>query len=205
MEIIKDKRGVLGLSTVKGVMIWFLILVVLAIAILLALSSIRDVSEDIDKSTVVVVNESVTSITIDAQNLAYALDNGYRNAVCTVSQVANATDGEVLIADNYTTSNNGCSIALTTAGGDGPYNDTNIHVDYSATYSNPTTNFITTNVSSALSNNFFNQTGTIFAILIVVVIILAISIIIAVVTRFGAGGSIGSSGGSYGSDTLMGV
>lgn len=100
----KDKRGVLGLDTAKAVMVWFLILAVLAIAVILALVSLRD---------------------------SGIFGTGTQEA-----------------------------------------NDTSAIVD---------------NITDALTNNFFNQTGTIFAILIVVVIILAISIIIAVVTRFGAG------------------
>ena len=52
------------------------------------------------------------------------------------------------------------------------------------------TRAIVGNVSTALTDNFFDQTGTIFAIIIVVVIILALAIIIGVVTRFG-----GATGG----------
>jgi len=106
----KNKKGVLGLDTAKQVMVWFLVLAVLAVAIILALVSLRD------------------------------------------SGVF--TDGSQ--EDNDTT-------------------------------------HIVSNITSALTNDFFDQTGTIFAILIVVVIILAISIIIAVVTRFGATG--GTAGG----------
>ncbi len=57
------------------------------------------------------------------------------------------------------------------------------------------------NVTSGITNNFFNQTGTIFAILIVIVIILAIAIIIFVVTRFGGVNQIKNIGG-FGSNTL---
>lgn len=122
----KNKKGALGLNTVKDVMVWFLILAVLAIAIILALVSLRD-----------------------------------SGVFTTGSQ-----------EDNDTTD-------------------------------------IVGNITDALTNDFFDQTGTIFAILVVVVIILAIAIIIAIVTRFsgrGSGGGLGGgSGGGYGSDTLMGV
>ena len=62
------------------------------------------------------------------------------------------------------------------------------------------------NVTSALTD-FFDDTGTIFAILVVVVIILAISIIIAVVSRFGgaAGGGISLGRGEKGEETVMGI
>ena len=106
----KTKQGVLGLDTAKAVMVWFLVLAVLAIAIILALVSLRD-----------------------------------SGIFTTGSQ-----------EDNDTKS-------------------------------------IVGNITGALTNDFFDQTGTIFAIIIVVVIIMAISIIIAVVTRFTAGG--GGRGG----------
>jgi len=99
-----DKKGQLGLDTVKSVMISFLVLAVISIAIVLALVSLRD------------------------------------------SNIFTAGSPEAT-----------------------DVNDT------------------ITNVTSGVTN-FFNDTGTIFSILIVVVIILAISIIIGVVSRFGGGG-----------------
>jgi len=103
-----DKKGVLGLDTARQVMVFFLILAVLAIAIVLALVSLRD-------------------------------------------------------SGIFTT-------------GSQEQNDTNNIVG---------------NITGALTNDFFDQTGTIFAILIVVVIIFAISIIIFAVSRFSAGGGRG--------------
>ena len=100
-----QKKGQLGLDVAKNVMVWFLVLAVLAIAIVLALVSLRD-----------------------------------SGIFATGSNEANDTSA------------------------------------------------IVSNITSALTNDFFDQTGTIFAILIVVVIILAISIIIGVVTRFGTTG-----------------
>lgn len=97
----KGKKGQLGLNTVKSVMISFLILAVIAIAIVLALVSLRD------------------------------------------SNIFTAGSQE-----------------------ESDVNDTIL------------------NITSGITD-FFNDTGTIFSILIVVVIILAISIIIAVVSRFG--------------------
>ena len=99
-----NKRGQLGLDTVKSVMISFLVLAVISIAVVLALVSLRDSNIFAgDPSTEQSVNDTI----------------------------ANVTSGVT---------------------------------------------------------GFFDDTGTIFAILIVVVIILAISIIIGVVSRFGGGG-----------------
>ena len=64
--------------------------------------------------------------------------------------------------------------------------DSNIFTAGSSEYNQ--TSSIISNVTGA-TTNFFSNTGTIFAILVVVVIILAIAIIIAVVTRFGGSGT----------------
>jgi len=66
--------------------------------------------------------------------------------------------------------------------------DSNIFTAGSADYNS--SNYIIGNVTSG-TVGFFENTGTIFAILVVVVIILAISIILAVVSRFGKGGAGG--------------
>jgi len=102
-----DKKGQLGLDTVKSVMISFLVLAVIAIAVVLALVSLRD-----------------------------------SNIFTAGSQESTDVNDTIL------------------------------------------------NVTSGITN-FFDDTGTIFAILIVVVIILAISIIIGVVSRFGGGSNSG--------------
>ena len=107
-NLIKDKKGVLGLEVVKSVMVTFLIMGVIAVAIILALVSLRD-----------------------------------SNIFSTGSQEENDT-----------------------------------------------TNIIN-NITEGVGD-FFENTPTIFAILVVVVIILAISIIIVTVSRFGGGS--GSSG-----------
>jgi len=106
-----NKKGALGLDTAKAVMVWFLVLAVLAVAIILALVSLRD---------------------------SGIFTNGSQE-------------------DNDTTN-------------------------------------IVNNVTRALTDNFFDQTGTIFAILIVVVIMFAIGLIIYVVTRFSAGAGGGTTG-----------
>tara|TARA_R110000751_G_scaffold294774_1_gene402824 strand:- start:332 stop:676 length:345 start_codon:yes stop_codon:yes gene_type:complete len=99
-----DKKGQLGLDTVKSVMISFLVLAVISIAVVLALVSLRDSNIfSGDPTTEAAVNDTIANVT------------------------SGVTD-------------------------------------------------------------FFNDTGTIFSILIVVVIILAISIIIGVVSRFSGGG-----------------
>jgi len=64
--------------------------------------------------------------------------------------------------------------------------DSNIFTSGSTEYNQ--TSDVIENVTAA-TTSFFENTGTIFAILVVVVIILAIAIIIGVVSRFGGGGA----------------
>lgn len=210
----RDKKGELGLSLVKTVMVFFLVLAVLAIAIVLALSSLKDPVEDIDKTTVSVYNETLSDIGgAGGEDLTYASSDTYRKAVCTISYVQNESDGVALVSANYTESNSGCTITSATAA---EYNGSSngVNVTYSVTYSNPESNLIIQNMSSALTDDFFDQTGTIFAILIVVAIMMAIGLIIYVVTRFsttagisnsGTGGGLGGASKSFGSDTVMGI
>lgn len=209
-----DKKGVLGLDTAKAVFIWFLILAILAITIVLALASLRDVTEDIDKTSVSIINETVIPVlnaSNSPNNLAFLASDQYRNAICSNWLFTNATT--LPIEDNTTNipnkTNAGCSFAV---GEESIWVNSTLGwtVSYDVTYSSPESNLILQNISGGLTNSFFNQTGTIFAIIIVIVIILAIAIIIAVVTRFGAGSGIGSQGGGsstsqFGSDTVMGV
>jgi len=198
-----DKKGALGLDTAKAVMVWFLVLAVLAIAIILALTSLRTSVEDVDKSTAT-RNETLTAVNSSAVTfLSRTASNTYRNAVCSGHQFYNATNATKSInSANYTLSSGNCGVQATLTSN---YNLTNWNVSYSVTYSNPETNLIVGNVTGALTDNFFDQTGTIFAILIVVVIMFAIGLIIYVVTRFSAGGGMETKRGGYGSDTVMGI
>jgi len=202
---IMDKKGVLGLDTARQVMLFFLILAVLAVTIFLALTSLRDTVEGIDTSSASIVNESVASRTQSIpKDLAYASSDIYRNAVCGGLVISNTTGGEVVDLANYSIPA-GRSCAITGTAGT-QYANATVYATYSVTYSNPETNLIVKNISGAMTNDFFDQTGTIFAILIVVVIIFAISIIIFAVSRFSAGGGVGGSvGGGGGEGTLMGI
>ena len=204
---IMDKKGVLGLDTARQVMLFFLILAVLAVTIFLALTSLRDTVEGIDTTTVAVTNESISSRTDGASSdFAYAPSDDYRLATCSGLVVSNTTSGVAVSTGNYSVTT-GRNCAITGTAGT-QYANATVYATYSVTYANPETNLIVKNISGAMTNDFFDQTGTIFAILIVVVIIFAISIIIYAVSRFNAGGGGGGSvggGSNYGRDTVMGI
>ena len=170
-----NKKGVLGLDTVKAVMITFLILAVIGITLILTGVSLRTVADDVDVGSGY-VNETTGFINSTGYTLAQA-SSGYRNFVQSITNIYNETDGKVILSGNYTLTGNVITNATTTT-----WSDT--FIIYTWTYSEDTTDAIVGNVSDSMVD-FFGNTTTIFAILIVVVIILSISIIIAAVSRFG--------------------
>jgi len=193
----KFKKAQLGLNTVKAVMIAFLVISVIGVAIILTLTSVRNVAEDIDTNSV-----SITNITTDSvvnETGAYVSGTStLLNCVLSVTGAINQTDSVIISSGNYTTS--GCKIVYA---GAGDYNNTVWNITGSYVYSGSNSRNIQSNVSSGVTG-FFSNTGTIFSILVVVVIILAIAIIIAVVSRFGGEGITGSSA-SKGPKTVSGL
>lgn len=202
MEL-KNRQGVLGLDTVKHVMITFLILAVCGIATLLSLVALQNgVGSTIDTSytlqqtnnesddnlaTVAFVNQTGYNLTkSNSSTSSYVLvaiwgsgnqSNGSQGAVANVSFGGfNNTIG----LGNATVNTSGIVFNASTQ------NYGNVSLTYYLTYgtNNNRTAFIVGNVSSGLVT-FFASTGTIFSILVVTVIILAISIIIWAVGRFG--------------------
>lgn len=198
----KDRRGVIGLNVVRAVMIFILVIAIIGVATIITLVSIRDVAEKVDRVTVSLTNDTTLSevnetgislVTIAGIDASGILD-------CTLSPtivtVANAT-ASIISADNWVALSN-CSIA--SEGGAFDNNGTNWNITGAFTYSPRNTRSIQGNISSATSD-FFGNTGTFFAILVVVVIILAIAIIITVVSGFGGGRIGGGRGAGAGSIT----
>ena len=191
-----DRRGVLGLETVKVVMITFLVLAVLGVAIVLTLTNISDVAEKIDLVTGNVYNETLTTVAEIGELFAYGTEVG---CTAVLGDVTNATDGVVIEAANYTHTR--CSINF--SGESSSYmNNTDWNVTYSYSYSHSRVRALQENVTTG-TTGFFENTDTIFAILVVVVIILAIAIIIAVVSGFG--GSALGGGRRRSSGTITGM
>ena len=187
-----NNKAQLGLETIKPIMIGFLILSVIAITGILLLVNLRDVTDKIDKSA-----GSLTNVSTSAQvsnNATFVNVTGLgslRNCVLTanvVSSTVNATAPCITKIDVGNYSINACSLRFTSVGlvDAACYNNTIWNVTGSFTSAGQSATNILGNISEG-STTFFDDTGTIFSILIVVVIILAISIIIAVVSRFGSG------------------
>jgi len=198
-----DRKGVLGLDTVKVVMITFLVLAVIGVALVLSLTNIRDVAETIDLVRGTINNETLTTVTETGEDFD---KNSER--VCSASglSVTNASDAWLIASGNYTQT--GCNLAVSSTVDLG-LNNTNWNVTYTYVHASSRAYNIQTNVSTGTSS-FFTNTTTIFTILFVVVIILAIAIIIAVVSGFGRegrgiGGRIGLGGRARGPGTVMGI
>ena len=199
-----NKKGILGLDTVKIVMLSLLVLTVIGIAITLSLISLRDVVEKTD-----VVEEGVTYIEtttlVNSTTAVYitGVTGGTRG--CSLSG-GNFTNSTRFLIDpaNYTIAN--CTVIALTAGmGSGDLNNTVWNYSGTVKYARPDTYNTERNITRGVTG-FFSNTGTFFAILVVVVIIALIAIVIMVVTRLGGGGGITSGGGrEFGSDTVMGI
>ena len=192
------------MNVVRAVMILILVIAVLGVATIITLVSIRDVAEDIDRTTVSLTNDTTLSavnetgislITIAGIDASGILDCTLSPTIVTLE---NAT-ASIVPTTNWIVSAN-CTIASTGGATSANYNGTAWNVTGAFTYSPRNTRSIQGNISEATSD-FFGNTGTFFAILVVVVIILAIAIIITVVSGFGGGRIGGGRGAGAGSIT----
>jgi len=172
----EGKKGQLGLETVKAVMITLLVIAIIGVTLIVLGSNLSNVSDDIDTTTVSVVNRSTASAV--TQVGAYLTGtSSLRNCVLTITQANNISD--YIEPVNYSTS--GC---LVVADGSGFGNNSIWNITGSYAYSEDNAFNIHRNISGGVTG-FFSNTATIFAILVVAVIILAISLIIFAVSRFG--------------------
>lgn len=193
----KNKKGVLGLETVKVVIITMLTLAVLVIAMFVVLLPLRTAVENIDTQTSSVINDSTQSVVTEVPaklSVWY-----YRNPSCTVTQCVNASNGKVISSPNYT-ANTDCTITYISA--DLEYNRSIWKCNVNVVYDNNGTNqIVDTMINSPIK--FFNQTPTFFILLGIVVLILIISVVIVAVTRFQSP-ELGSFGGGSGENSYTG-
>ena len=174
------------MGTVKVVMIGFLVLSVLAVAITLSMVELRDVAEKIDQTSSTLTNVTLSSVVNATGGFPTGITSDTRACSISITEVYNASNPAITYnVGNFTTT--GCLVKTTGSGLTAGIINHPINITGTFSNANPDANDLSRNVTSGVTN-FFNDTGTIFAILIVVVIILAISIIIGVVSRFGGGG-----------------
>lgn len=175
-----DKRGVLGLDNAKVVITTILILAVLAIAILISVSSLISTASTIPINSGLsgsFVNKTINLSTFGASPAPVAtLTNVVMSNVILLN--ANATGNELINANNYTVVGNLIIPARP------QYNNTLVNVTASYTYGfdNGGNLAIQGNVTSGL-NIFFGNTTTIFNVLAASIVIGAIALILGGVLR----------------------
>jgi len=176
-----NKKGIIGLDTVKAVMVTILALAIIGVAIVIVLTTLDESDIVRDSKSETNLNDTLTTVSEIGE---YFTNYSLESASCTVTYVQNETSGGVINSGNYTTNN--CWIQF--SGADLTYNNSNWNVSYTYTYDVNYVEGIKENVTEGIVD-FFSNTTTIFAILVVVVIILAITIIIVAVSRFSGEGN----------------
>ncbi len=183
---IKNRNGVLGLDTVKAVMIIFLTLAVVGVSVILALTSLQGpVSQSIDSSTANAQVNNELGAYLNTTGYTLSGYNSTWSSIQIISVYANISGTSYLVpSTNYTISSSGVLTNATLVPSASEYNNAKVSYSYNYLYDNGRTNAIVGNVSEGIVT-FFGSAGTIFSILVVVVIIMSISIIIWAVGKFG--------------------
>ena len=136
-----------------------------------------------DTTTATITNETLTTVSESGEDFATV---DFRDVVCVLTTVVNASDGVVINSGNYTQTN--CNLL---SSGTGAFNNTNWNVTYTYTWEADNT---ATNVMNDTTNSVGEVTdwfGIFIVISAMVVLILLTVIIITAIRSSGliAGGS----------------
>ncbi len=186
----EDKKGILGLETVRVVIVTLLILAVITIASFLALTSLQTPIDTIDAQSATITNESGGFINITGYTLTDATKFGFKSPVITLVVNTTANDGTVVLSGNYTVDADG----IVTNASVTNYASVNISYTYSflGDASEQTTR-ITGNMTSG-TTQFFANVPTYMILLGVIVLLLIIAIVLVVVGRFGESSTVRTGG-----------
>ena len=88
-----NKKGVLGLDTVKGVMLLLLVVAIVGVSIILTTTNLTNVADQINKVSGTIYNETLTTVTEEGEDLSVASN---RDCSATIITVTNATGGEII-------------------------------------------------------------------------------------------------------------
>lgn len=181
------KKGVLGLDTVKLVILTLLILAIFVIVLLVILSPLQTTVESIDITNfATTTNETLTTVTEAGESLNVTSTDIFRNPVCAINKCLNHTQGGYNVTvtpGNYSVTACVLSFIGTAASG---FNNSNWKCSYNFTYAKPYTRDLVANISSG-GTTFFTYVPTFFMLLAVVVMILIIAIVVTVLSRFREG------------------
>jgi uncharacterized integral membrane protein len=161
-----DKRGVVGISTGKAVILALMVLAILGFVLVIVMQSLTDVPIAADTGSGYIINETISGITESTpQNLSvFELED----VICTIVGALNTTEGTPIPTTNYT--HTGCTLVMT----EGPFNGSSWEVTYSYTFNR--FHQINANVTGGVED-FFSNAGTWFALLAIVILILIVVIV----------------------------
>ncbi len=187
----KNKKGQVGLDTAQSVFLGVFIIGVLAIASFLALTSIGDATKSVQLRSETIVNESITSDNVTASVLSESTDSKNYNFLMTISPEPvcyNNTGNVIVPTNNYTSAITGTILGNSSACGEADDVHGFCGYTWNCTYvfsftKGGNVDLITDNLTIAEAS-FFENTGTIFQVLIAVVLISAVAIIVLVIRRF---------------------
>ena len=175
-KLLKNKKGVFGLPAIQS---FFAIILAIALLgyIIVVIMGVLGGTTILEKNSGSVVNES-GYINHQGHTLADSTKTGFEGA--TITKVYNTTDGVVVLAGNYTLTNN----VLKNATGR-TWNDTATHVKISYTYKYNSVQQndmgdVLINTSTGITGFFANITP-VYAILAILVIILILVVLVRVV------------------------
>lgn len=178
-----NKKGQLGFELLKPVVVIVLVLIVLGVIFVVVAFTLTDMDVLKTSTSASTSNETLTTVTETGE---YLTVSNYRDVVCTVGIVTNATGGGTIPAGNYTVSN--CNLLY--SGDEAGFNNSNWNVSYTYVYNadGEETQF-KGNATSGLTA-FFSRIPTIMTILAVVIIITAVTLILRQVGMFSKAGGV---------------
>lgn len=177
-----NKKGILGLDTVKAVMLALIVITLLAVTAIAILVPMMNTADTVDPGTTVAFVNQTTSIKMNTSQTATLFTfSSLRNCQMTVTTVINTTGTVIAATGNYTVS--GCSISAT-ATPSASANNTFWNVTGTYNYDSATTGIIVGNLTTG-TDGFFSNVPTFFVLLGVVVLILVLAIVIVAASRLG--------------------
>jgi len=178
----KKDKGVAGLNVLLAVVVFLFVLGLLVSIFSIMGGELEE--QNYERTTVTVTNTISAKVINETCALADSITEGINRRACTLSitNVSNATGGEIIAAGNYTTSN--CKLCLAN-GADAGYNNTQWNFTGTYSYSANTTAsnvvFDTTDELNGVTDWF----GIIIIITVMVVLILLTVIIIGAIRGSG--------------------
>jgi len=181
LKIMRNKKGVFGLTSVQAFFAIILAIALLSYVIVVILGTLQSTSI-LPYSLNTTVNESGT-LTSTPYTLSGVSVAGFSSL--SITQIVNTTNGAVIPAANYTNTAGVLTNATATSYGA-------VKISYTYNYYSPSqvnTNVILQNVSTGVST-FFSNITPVYAILAILVIILVLVVLVRIVSGGQGGGRI---------------